>query len=148
MATSFCPTAIGHYSPRKSLCIAHFDELLRQCRAATWRTQVRFGSKAPRRNCTERFRSTPMSRNIDRGPALRPGARHGLCGCAVVRLALLCLCADRDSLRCRDDTLRFGFADRRQVDRALAIIVGGRRGDRAGDGRGHRDRSYVVHLFI
>jgi hypothetical protein len=52
------------------------------------------------------------------------------------------------SLSRSDGLFRFGFAHRRQVDRALAIVVGGGGGDRTGDGRDHRDRSYVVHLFI
>jgi len=54
----------------------------------------------------------------------------------------------RASLGGNDGLFRFGFAYRRQIDRPVAIVVSGSGGDKAGDRRDHRGRSYVVVFFI
>src|SRR5579883_3597843 len=51
----------------------------------------------------------------------------------------------RNSRHC---LLRFGCGYRRQVDRPLAIVVGGGGGDQAAEGRDHRNGGYVIHLLI
>jgi hypothetical protein len=45
------------------------------------------------------------------------------------------------NLLCRSDGhFRLGFADRRQVNLSLAIVVGSGGSDKAADGRNHRNR--------